>query len=147
MNSKSRTLMAGLVAALGLLGSTIALAADTAPASATAPAAKPVATSNKWRVEVDGKADIDGAIVFAVIVNDVTTTVTTQIKKGTSENSAARLLVKELDKQAALKKFHFETDDGEAVYFKKKLGMGLPDFGVQLVSSNVTGLEIKVKKD
>ena len=69
------------------------------------------------------------------------------MKKGTSENSVAKLVVKALDKQAPPKLFHFETDDGEAVYFKKKMGMGVPDFGVQLVSSNVTGIKIKVKKD
>jgi hypothetical protein len=143
MNSKSGLLVASAIAALGLMGSTMTWAADAAPAAAPAK----VSTSNKWRVEFDGKAQADGQIIFAIIVGDATTKVTTQIKKGTSENSVAKQVVKELDKQAPPKMFHFETDDGEAVYFKKKLGMGVPDFGVQLVSSNVPGINIKLKKD
>ncbi len=143
MNSKSGMLLLGAIATLNLMGSSLAAAADPAPAAA----AKPVPTSNKWRVEFDGKADADGQIVFAIIVGDATTTVTTEIKKGTSENSVAKQVVKALDKQAPPKMFHFETDDGEAVYFKKKVGMGVPDFGVQLVSSNVPGINIKLKKD
>ncbi|MEO8309362.1 MAG: hypothetical protein ABI616_15105 [Pseudomonadota bacterium] len=147
MNSKSAKWFIGTAAALGLAASTVALAADPAPAPTATPAAKKVPTSNKWRVEFDGRADMDGEIVFAIIVGDTTTTITTKIKKGTSENSVASQVVKELKKQAPPKQFHFETDDGEAVYFKKKVGMGVPNFGVQLVSSNVTGINIKVKKD
>jgi hypothetical protein len=143
MNSKSGILVIGTFAALGLLGSTMTLAADTAPAAAPAK----VSTSNKWRVEFDGKSDVEGDIVFAIILPDSTTNVTTHVKKGTSENSVASEVVKALKKQAPPKLFHFETDDGEAVYFKKKVGMGVPDFGVTLVSSNVTGINIKVKKD
>ena len=84
MNSKSGILV-GTFAALGLLGSTMTLAADTAPA---APAK--VSTSNKWRVEFDGKSDVEGDIVFAIILPDSTTNVTTHVKKGTSENSWPR---------------------------------------------------------
>lgn len=141
MDSKSGTFMLGMVAALGLAVSTMATAADPAPA------AKPVSTSNKWRVEFDGRADAEGEIVFAIIVDGTSTTVTTQVSKGDSENHVAKLVVKALDKQAPPKKFHFETDDGEAVYFKKKMGMGVPNFGVQLVSNSVPGISIKVKKD
>jgi hypothetical protein len=141
MHSKSETKVVAMVAALGLMFSLVATAADPAPQ------AKPVPTSNKWRVEFDGRADMDGEIVFAIIVSGATTTVTTPIKKGTSENSVASQVVKALDKQAPPKMFHFETDDGEAVYFKKKMGSGVPDFGVQLVSNSVPGIKIKVKKD
>ena len=52
MNSKSGLLTIGTFAALGLLGFTMTLAADTAPAAAPAK----VSTSNKWRVEFDGKS-------------------------------------------------------------------------------------------
>jgi len=143
MNSKSGLLIASAIAALSLMGSTITLAADAAPAAAPAK----VPTSNKWRVEFDGSADADGEIVFNLNVAGTITTITTAIKKGTGENGVARDLVKALEKQAPPKKFHFETDDGEAVYFKKKVGMGVPDFGVELVSNSVPGISIKVKKD
>jgi len=143
MNSKSGHLVVGAIAALGLMGSTMTLAAD-APAAAT-PAK--VSTSNKWRVEFDGKADADGEIVFNMNVAGTITTITTAVKKGTGENAVAKEVVKALEKQAPPKNFHFETDDGEAVYFKKKIGMGVPDFGVELVSNSVPGIKIKVKKD
>lgn len=143
MNSKSGLLVAGAIAALGLMASNITSAADAAPAAAPAK----VSTSNKWRVEFDGKADANGEIVFNMNVAGTITTITTAVKKGASENTVARELVKALEKQAPPKKFHFETDDGEAVYFKKKVGMGVPDFGVELVSNSVPGISIKVKKD
>jgi hypothetical protein len=147
MNSKSGTLLVGVLATLGLMASTMTMAAEAAAGAAAAPAAKPVPTSNKWRVEFDGKADADGEIVFDMIVAGTTTTVTTMVKKGDSENKVAKLVVKALDMQAPPKQFHFETDDGEAVLFKKKVGMGVPDFGVQLVNNSVPGIKIKVKKD
>ncbi len=90
-------------------------------------------------MEFDGKAEVDGDIVFAIILPDSTTNVTTHVKKGTSENTVAKEVVKALKQQAPPKLFHFETDDGEAVYFKKKMGMGVPDFGVELVSRQRRG--------
>jgi hypothetical protein len=147
MNSKSGTMMLGVVAALALSGSTIATAADAAAGATAAPVAKPVPTSNKWRVTFDGKADADGEVVFNIIVDGKTTTITTAVKKGTGENKVAKLVVTALDIQAPPKQFHFETDDGESVLFKKKTGMGVPDFGVQLVNNSVPGISVKIKKD
>ncbi len=147
MNSKSRTratkCLVAAAATLGLMVSTLATAADPA----ATPAAKPLPTSNAWRLEFDGKADVDGEIVVAIIVGEETTNVTLAVKKGTSEDKAAKLLVKELQAKAPPKKFHFEVDDGEDVMFKKKVGMGVPNFTVQVVSNTATGLKAEMEKE
>ena len=102
---------------LGLMCSMVSLAADPAPA------AKPTPVSNKWRIELDGKADVDGEIVLAIVLDGVTTNVTTKVPKGKGENAVAKLIRDQLKVQAPPKHFHVEIDDGEDVLIKKKLGM------------------------
>jgi acetylornithine deacetylase/succinyl-diaminopimelate desuccinylase-like protein len=139
MINKSRTLLFVATVILGLSGSTVSLAADPAAA------AKPVPTSNGWRIELDGRAAADGEIVLAIIQGEVTTTVTTRVAKGESENQVARLIRDQVKAQAPARMFKAETDDGEDVLIKRKSGTS--NFGLQLVSTSVTGLEIKIEKE
>lgn len=141
MCSRIRFLAFGAMAALGLMGSTLGVAANPAPA------ANPVPTSNKWRVELDGKSKVDGEIVLAIVLDGVTTNVTTKVPKGKGENAVAKLIRDQLKVQAPAKHFHVETDDGEDVLVKKKLGMGTDNFGLLLVSSSVTGLQVEIEKE
>jgi hypothetical protein len=139
MNNRLRNLVVGTTASLGLLGAMLCVAADT-PSGA-----RPAPTSNKWRLELDGNAGSDGEIILAIIDGTVATKVTTKVFKGKSENDVAKLIRDQLEAQSPTGAFHVETDDGEDVLIKRKSGTG--NFGFQLVSSSVTGLEIGIKRE
>jgi len=138
---RARALILGATAALGMMGLVPGMAADTAPV------AKPPSLSNKWRVEFDGRAHTGGEIIFAISLDGVTTNITTTIPKGEGENAVAKLVRDQLRLQAPANHFHIETDDGEDVLVKKKFGTGTDNFGLQLVSSSVTGILIDIEKE
>jgi hypothetical protein len=101
--------------------------------------------ANKWRVVFDHWAENDGELVLRVVpLNGTTIDVTTKIPKNTTENSAAHLLKDALKAQLG-KGYKVEVDDGEDVLIKKS--GKTPKFEVSMVSSSVTGLNVKVHRD
>jgi len=101
--------------------------------------------ANKWRIIFDDRADNDGTIVFRIApVGKDPIDVETKIPAGTSENHAADILSDSL-KASLGKGFHVETDDGEDVLIKRR--GDTPKFFVTMVSTSLTGLNVKVKKD
>jgi hypothetical protein len=121
-----------VLAAVGLLAAFAVLAANSDPAG-------------KWRVEFDHWAENDGELVLRVApLNGVPVDVTTKITKNMTENSVADLVKSALKAQLG-KGYKIEVDDGEDVLIKKS--GKTPKFVVTLVSSSVTGLEIKICHD
>ena len=101
--------------------------------------------SNKWRVVLDHTADNDGAIVLRIApAGGTPIDVETKIPARTGENHAAHILRDSL-KASLGKGYHVETDDGEDLLIKKQ--HETPDFDLTLVSSSVTGLTIKLKRE
>ena len=101
--------------------------------------------SNKWRVELNHRADNDGTIVLRISPIDGTPIdVETKVPAGTSENHVAKLLRDSL-KATLGEGYHVETDDGEDVLIKKR--RDTPDFDLTLVSSSLTGLTIELERE
>jgi hypothetical protein len=141
ISKQARSWMISTAAIIALVMPVAGMPADPATT------ANPVPLSNKWRLEFDGRAHMAGEIVFAITLDGVTTNVSTKIPKGKGENAVAKLVRDQLEIQAPANHFHIETDDGEDVLVKKKLGSGTDNFGLRLVSTSVTGLEIEIKKE
>ena len=121
-----------VLAAAGLLAAFAALAADPDPAG-------------KWRLAFDHWAENDGELVLRVApLNGTPIDVTTKVTKNMTENTVADLVKGSLRTQLG-KGYKVEVDDGEDVLIKK--AGKTPKFVVTLVSSSVTGLELKIRHD
>jgi hypothetical protein len=101
--------------------------------------------SNKWRIEFDGKADNAGTIAFRIVPpQGDPQEVSVTIPEKTSENEVAGLVRDQL-KTALGEAYHVERDDWEDVLVKVK--GKTPDFGLELASTSVTGIRIKLKRE
>lgn len=101
--------------------------------------------SNKWRIDLNHTAENDGTVVFRIApVGQQPIDVETKIPSGTHENHAAKLLRDSL-KASLGKGYKVETDDGEDVLIKRK--GKTPDFELTMVSSSLTGLEVKLERE
>lgn len=99
----------------------------------------------KWRIQFNHKADNDGSVTFRIApVGQAAIDVETRIPADTHENHAADILRDSL-KASLGEGYHVETDDGEDVLIKRR--GKTPKFVVTMVSSSLTGLEIRVKRD
>jgi hypothetical protein len=109
-------------------------------AFATLAAAEP---DSKWRLKFDHWAETDGELVLRIApLNGTPIDVSTKISQDTTENAAAELVSGALKAQLG-KGYKVEVDDGEDVVIKKS--GKTPKFEVTLVSSSVTGLNLKIK--
>lgn len=108
------------------------------------PAAEPKPVS-KWRIELDGRTNNDGAITFRIApVGQDPIDVETKIPRDTSENHAAKILRDSL-KASLGEGYHTEVDDGEDVLIKRR--GKTPKFIVTMVSTSLTGLEVEIERD
>ena len=119
------------------------LAAAGLACLAAAAYAKP---SGNWRVEFNHVADNDGAIVLRIAPvegggNPID--IETKVPKGTTENNVADLVVASLKATLGTKNYRIGTDDGEDVVIKTR--GKTKKFELTMVSTSITGLEIKVK--
>lgn len=98
--------------------------------------------SNKWRVKFDNRSDSDGEITFLVVLKDATPiTIVVPVKKGTSENSIAKL-VRDTLKASVPKGVKVERDDGEDVLVKYK-----DRFSFSIKNNTVKDLDINLDKE
>ena len=101
--------------------------------------------SNKWRIEFDGKAENEGTITFRIVPpQGDPQEVSVRIPSGKSENEVAAL-VRDQMKTALGEAYHVERDDYEDVLVKVK--GKTPDFGLELASTSITGIKIKLKRE
>lgn len=101
--------------------------------------------SNKWRIKLNHSANNAGTLVFRISpVGGTPIDVQTQVPAKTSENQVARL-VRDSLKVSLGKDFAVATDDGEDVLIKKR--GKTPNFDLELVSSSLTGLEIRLHRE
>src|SRR5262245_9030181 len=123
---------------------TLAAAAAVAVLSLLAAGAQ-AEPSNKWRIKLNHTVSNDASVVFRVSPCEGTPIdVETKIPGGTGENKAAKMM-RDSFRATLGEGYHVETDDGEHVLVKKR--RGTPDFDLTLVSSNATGLTIKLKRE
>lgn len=102
--------------------------------------------SGNWRIEFNHVADNDGAIVMRIAPIEGggdPIDVETKIPKGTSENKVADLVAASLKATLGSKNYRIGTDDGEDVVVKTR--GKTKKFELTMVSTSITGLEIKVK--
>lgn len=124
---------ASLIAAIAstLLVSAVAVAGDAA-------------TSNKWRIELDGQPLKTGDMQFRVTPSqgepvDVVATV----QSGRAENNVAKDVRDAFAAKLSPERFTVEVDDGEDILIKKKDGQ--PDFALELIESDVRNVNIKIE--
>jgi hypothetical protein len=104
------------------------------------------ATSNKWRLELDGRAKVPGQLELSFTPKGgVGQNVTVDIPKGMSENAAARLLRDTLRTTFGKSPYKFEVDDGEDVLVKRRFGT--PVFEIKVVRNTVNGLRITLDRE
>ena len=103
-------------------------------------------TSNKWRLEFNGRADASGEIVIQITVPESQSwRITVEIPKGMSENTIAKLVKNTLKAQLPGDVFKIERDDWEDVLIKKR--MGSDNFEVMIITNTVKGVEIDLEKE
>lgn len=109
-------------------------------------AGKAVAPENKWRIQCSEGANSDGEIVFRVTPKGgQPIEVRVAIKNGTSENAVARRIRDAFRKTLPKESFTAETDDGEDVLVKKR--MGGDTFALELVSNSAKGVRINLDRE
>jgi hypothetical protein len=123
-------------------GAVIAMIASVMFASASL--ADDAATSNKWRIEIDGQPLKTGDMQFRVTPRqgepvDVVATV----RSGRAENNVAKDVRDAFAAKLDPERFTVEVDDGEDILIKKKEGQ--PDFALELIESDVRNVNIKVE--
>ena len=103
-------------------------------------------TSNKWRLEFNGRADASGELVIQITVPESQSwRITVEIPKGMSENTIAKLVKNTLKEQLPKDVFKIERDDWEDVLIKKR--MGSDNFEVMIIVNTVKGVEIDLEKE
>lgn len=104
-----------------------------------------MATSNKWRASLDGRARVAGEIELSVAAErGVPTSVVVAIPEGTSENHAAARL-RDAVRATFGDVYHVETDDGEDVLIKAH--GRTPDFDLSVTRNTAEGLRIKLSRE
>lgn len=102
------------------------------------------ATSNKWRIEIDGQPVKTGEIVFRVTPRQGDAQdITVNVKSGRAQNNVAKDVRDALAAKLSPARYSVEVDDGEDVLVKKKEGQ--PDFALELIQSDVQNLTIKIE--
>lgn len=109
---------------------------------ATTAYAKP---SGNWRIEFNHVADNDGTIVFRIAPVDGTppTDIEVKVPARTTENNVAELVSAAIKATVGSQNYRVGVDDGEDVVVKKR--GKTKNFELTMVSTSLTGLEIKVK--
>lgn len=116
-----------------LLTAMVASAADLGP-------------THKWRIELNHKTDQHGALILRIApAAGEPVDVETKFPADMRENHAARLLCDTLQASLDEQTYHVERDDGEDCLVKARDHRS--KFMVTLVSSTLTGLEIRIKHD
>jgi hypothetical protein len=102
--------------------------------------------SNRWRIEVSEGANSDGEFVFHVTPRDgETQVITIEIDDGESENHVARTIKNGFEDQLDTGDYDIEMDDGEDVLIKKDTFQ--PDFALEIISSTVKSVRLKVEME
>lgn len=102
--------------------------------------------SNKWRVQIGGKAQVDGEIELSFTPKDaVASSVVVTVPAGTHENAAARLVRDALKAKFGKDIYKIEIDDGEDVLVKKR--GKTPDFEIVVVRNTAEGLRISLDRE
>ena len=111
---------------------TVAIAADPKP-------------SGNWRIAFDDRTDNEGTIVFRISpIDGAPIDVEVTLPANTSENNAAELTSAALKAALGTENYRVGVDDGEDVVVKKRKAK---NFVLSMVSTNLTGLEIKVGRN
>jgi len=135
-----------------LLAASLVAACGTVPPTPEQAAAMPsrpadeLRYSNKWRIEVSEGANSDGEFVFRLTPKDGTAQViTVAVEDGTRENRVAQAIEGAFEEQLDDGHYRVEVDDGEDVLVKKRLGA--PRFALEVVSSTVRSVRIRLQRE
>ena len=102
--------------------------------------------SNKWRIQLGGKAKVDGEIELSFTPKGgAATSVVIPVPAGTHENAAARLVRDAVKAQFGKDVYKVETDDGEDMLVKKR--GSTPDFELVVVRNTAEGLRVSLDRE
>jgi len=122
----------------------ISLAAIASLLFASASFAGDAATSNKWRIELDGQPLNTGDLQFRVTPRQgESVDIVATVRSGRAENNVAKDVRDAFAAKLSPERFTVEVDDGEDILIKKKEGQ--PDFALELIESDVRNVNIKIE--
>ena len=102
--------------------------------------------SNKWRIQLDHSAKVDGEVELSFTPKGAAaTSLVVKIPKGTHENQAARLIRDAIRAQFGKSVYKTELDDGEDVLVKTK--GSTPDVDIVVVRNTAEGLTLKLDRE
>ena len=102
--------------------------------------------SNKWRIQLGGKAKVDGEIELSFTPKGgAATSVVIPVPAGTHATAAARLVRDAVTAQFGKDVYKVETDDGEDVLVKKR--GKTPDFEIVVVRNTAEGLRVSLDRE
>jgi len=100
--------------------------------------------SGNWRISFNHQADNDGTIVFRIApVEGTPVDIEVKVPAKTTENSVADLVSAAFKATVGSDNYRVGVDDGEDVVVKTR--GKTKKFELSMVSTSLTGLEIKVK--
>ena len=100
--------------------------------------------SGNWRIKFNHVAENDGTIVFRIApVEGPAIDVEIKVPAKTTENNVAELVRDSLKASLGSDNYRVGIDDGEDVVVKKR--GKTKNFELTMVSTSLTGLEVKVK--
>lgn len=102
--------------------------------------------SNKWRIQVDHSAKVDGEIELSFTPKGGTaSSVVVKIPKGTHENQAAHLIRDAIRTQFGKSVYKTELDDGEDVLVKTR--GSTPNVEIVVVRNTAEGLTLNLDRE
>lgn len=101
--------------------------------------------SNKWRIQCSGNAESDGTLLFYLVTPGADPlALEVEVFEGTSENDVAETI--QLAFAGRIAATHeVEVDDGEDVLVKAR--RGVPEFELELTSSTVEGVRLRLDRE
>lgn len=103
--------------------------------------------SNKWRIQINHSAKVDGEVELSFTPKDATaaTSVVVKIPAGTHENQAARLIRDAIRAQFGKSIYKTEIDDGEDVLVKTR--GSTPNVEIVVVRNTAEGLSLNLDRE
>lgn len=102
--------------------------------------------SNKWRIQLNHSAKVDGEVELAFTPKGATaTSVVVKIPAGTHENQAARLIRDAIRAQFGKSVYKTEIDDGEDVLVKTR--GSTPNVEIVVVRNTAEGLGVNLDRE
>lgn len=106
------------------------------------------APSNKWRIELDDRAQVAGEIELSITPKGgQPTSVTVPIPAATNDEAAAVIVRNALSATFGSEVYRVEIDDGDDVLVRANDANDARDFDLNIVRNTATGLRVELDQE